>query len=230
MGWLDLIIENPDKGKKKQEASAPSQGQAAKFPESGYVAAQSSVTMPTSVVMPPQTNLSCEPYLATVLEVYDNGFEKLNQPGYDFFEFYKAVTSAGIDNPSVYQMAITMAQTMDKNVSKDNLVSQSDFYVNEIMKVHSQYVEGGTKKRQELLSKKESEKKQLETDLASLKMQLEAITNQINLTNSNLMGIDNKYASDLTEVDCKLMANDVAKDRILVSIEKVKQGLINNVK
>jgi hypothetical protein len=229
MGWLDLIIENPDKGKKQEEANTASQNEAVKFPETNY-GTQASVSTQAGVAMPPQANPNCEPHLQKVLEVYDLGFEKLNQPGYDFFEFYKAVTSAGIDNPSVYQMALTMAQTMDKEVSKDKLVSQSDFYVSEIMKVHSQYVEGGTGKRQELLSKKENEKRQLETDLASLKMQLEAITNQINLANTNLMGIDNKYANDLTEVDCKLMANDVAKDRILASIEKVKQGLINNVK
>jgi hypothetical protein len=32
------------------------------------------------------------------------------------------------------------------------------------------------------------------------------------------------------EVECKLMANDVAKNNLLASIDKVKQGLINNVK
>ena len=41
--------------------------------------------------------------------------------------------------------------------------------------------------------------------------------------------IDNKYANELTEVDCKLMANDVAKDKILSSINAVKQGLTNNL-
>jgi hypothetical protein len=39
-----------------------------------------------------------------------------------------------------------------------------------------------------------------------------------------------KYVNELTDTDCKLMANDVAKDKIIASINKVKQGLINNVK
>ena len=162
--------------------------------------------------------------------MYETGFEGLNMEGYDFFEFYKAILSAGADNPAVYPMAFTMAQTMDKKITKDSLTSQSDFYVQEISKVHTKYVENGTSKKNELLNRKEEERQQLNTEVQNLKMQIEALTNQMNNAQNNLTQIDNKYANDLLEVDCKLMANDLAKNNLLASINKVKQGLINNVK
>jgi predicted nucleic acid-binding Zn-ribbon protein len=80
-----------------------------------------------------------------------------------------------------------------------------------------------------LLSTKENERSQLSSELDGLKMQMEAISNQIVSKQSSLSEIDNKYANELTEVDCKLMANDVAKDKILSSINAVKQGLTNNL-
>jgi CII-binding regulator of phage lambda lysogenization HflD len=150
--------------------------------------------------------------------------------GYDFFEFYKAILSAGADNPAVYPMAFTMAQSMDKKITRDLLITQSDFYVQEISKVHTKYVGGGNDKKNELLGRKENEREQLGTEVQNLRMQIEALTNQLNNAQNNLVQIDNKYANDLTEVECKLMANDVAKNNLLASIDKVKQGLINNVK
>ena len=162
--------------------------------------------------------------------MYEAGFDGLNMDGYDFFEFYKAILSAGADNPAVYPMAFTMAQSMDKKITRDLLVTQSDFYVQEISKVHTKYVEGGSGKKNELLSRKENEREQLGTEVQNLKMQIEALTHQMNNAQNNLTQIDNKYANDLMEVECKLMANDVAKNNLLASIDKVKQGLINNVK
>jgi predicted nucleic acid-binding Zn-ribbon protein len=98
------------------------------------------------------------------------------------------------------------------------------------MKVHKSYVDNGTTKKNQLLSTKENERSQLSSELDGLKMQMEAISNQIVSKQSSLSEIDNKYANELTEVDCKLMANDVAKDKILSSINAVKQGLTNNLK
>lgn len=234
MSWKNWIFENPEgEEPKKESAQKPSDG-TLKFPsaigaQTAVATAPSAPATPTMNI-PPQTNPACQPHLEKILEMYDKGFEGLNKPGYDFFEFYKAVITAGVDNPAVYPMALTMAQTMDGSVNKDKLVSESDFYVTEINKVHTSYVESGNSKKSQLIGKKDSERSQLSKELDNLRMQLEAITNQINITQENLNNIDNKYADDLLEVDCKLMANDVAKDRILASIEKVKQGLINNVK
>lgn len=238
MSWKDLFIINEDETKK--EATAPATSEPVKFPS-----ATNSVTMaptgfgspsvgtpvtPPSMGIPLESNPMCKPHMEKIIQMYETGFDGLNMEGYDFFEFYKAILSAGADNPTVYSMAFNMAQSMDKKITKDSLISQSDFYIQEISKVHTKYVDGGNGKKNELLSRKERERDQLNTEVQNLKIQIEELMNQMNNSQNSLAQIDNKYADDLTEVDCKLMANDVAKNNLLASIDKVKQGLINNVK
>jgi hypothetical protein len=237
MGFKDLFFIN-NGGEKKPETVVPSTTEPVRFPEANQsVNTSFPTTFPTSapVANTPQPvasvqNPSCQPHLDKIVQLYESGFDGLNQPGYDFYEFFKAVISGGIDNPQVYAMALSMGKAMDANVSKDTLITQSQFYIDEIMKVHATYVENGTVKKNQLLSTKESERTQLANELDSLKMQMEAISNQIVLKQGLLGDIDNKYGNDLLDIDCKLMANDVAKDKILTSINLVKQGLTNNLK
>ena len=234
MGLKDLFFINNDE-EKKPETVAAAATEPVRFPgvnqavNTTFPSATVSVT-PTPQVVASVENPSCQPHLDKIVQLYESGFDGLNQSGYDFYEFYKAVVSGGVDNPQVYAMALSMGKAMDGNVSKESLLSQSQFYIDEIMKVHTSYVENGTSKKNQLLTTKENERSQLSTELDGLKMQMEAISNQIVSKQTSLSEIDNKYANDLLEVDCKLMANDVAKDKILTSINSVKQGLTNNLK
>lgn len=243
MSWKNLFIINNEE-EAKEEALAANIGEPVKFPNGDPVkfpGTNVNVTMAPagfgtpqmgvpSAGIPIESNPMCQPHMEKIMQMYEAGFDGLNMEGYDFFEFYKAILSAGADVPAVYPMAFTMAQSMDKKITRDLLVTQSDFYVQEISKVHTKYVEGGNGKKNELLNRKENEREQLGTEVQNLKMQIEALTNQMNNAQNNLAQIDNKYANDLMEVECKLMANDVAKNNLLASIDKVKQGLINNVK
>lgn len=234
MGLKDLFFINNDE-EKKPETVAAAATEPVRFPgvnqavNTTFPSATVSVT-PTPQVVASVENPSCQPHLDKIVQLYESGFDGLNQSGYDFYEFYKAVVSGGVDNPQVYAMALSMGKAMDGNVSKESLLSQSQFYIDEIMKVHTSYVENGTSKKNQLLTTKENERSQLSTELDGLKMQMEAISNQIVSKQTSLSEIDNKYANDLLEVDCKLMANDVAKDKILTSINSVKKGLTNNLK
>jgi hypothetical protein len=234
MGLKDLFFINNEE-EKKPETVAPVATQSVTFPGASQTLNTTFPTASTPVATIPQPvasiqNPSCQPHLDKIVQLYESGFDGLNQPGYDFYEFFKAVISGGIDNPQVYAMALSMGKAMDGNVSKDTLITQSQFYIDEIMKVYGTYVENGTSKKNQLLATKENERSQLSNELDGLKMQMEAISNQIVSKQTSLSEIDNKYANDLLEVDCKLMANDVAKDKILTSINSVKQGLTNNLK
>lgn len=238
MNWKKYVFI--DGAEAENKTASPATSEPVKFPSatnSVTVAPTSfespnvgTPTTPPSVGIPLESNPMCQPHMEKIIQMYEAGFDSLNMEGYDFFELYKAILSTGADNPAVYPMAFTMAQSMDKKITRDLLITQSDFYVQEISKVHTKYVEGGSAKKNELLGRKENEREQLSTEVQNLRMQIEALTHQMNNAQNNLTQIDNKYANDLTEVDCKLMANDVAKNNLLASIDKVKQGLINNVK
>jgi len=159
-------------------------------------------------------------------EKYNSTFDGLNQPGYDFYEFYKAIVSANmVDNPQGYQMALSMATAMDATVTKDHLISQADFYIGKLNELYNQHVTSGNAKKQDLLTQKNAENNSLTTDLATLKQQLEFIQSQITQKESDLSSIDAKYTPLIGEVDAKLVANEVVKNDFIGRITKVKENL-----
>lgn len=170
-------------------------------------------------------------HLNKFIEMYQSGFDGLNIAGYDFYEFFQAiVNSGGIDNPQMYTMAMTMGIAMDKTTNKDRLLSQADFYVNEVNKVYNQYVSTGTSKKQDLMNQKNSENSTLIQDINNLKAQIDSINAQINAKQNQLSAIGSKYDIPISEIDSKLKANEIAKETILSNILKVKAGISNNLK
>lgn len=167
---------------------------------------------------------------AKTLEMYEAGFDSLNQPGYDFYEFFKAVMAGGVDNPSIYGMAFGMGVAMDKTITKDKLLMQSDYYITEINKVYNEYVTKGNGKRQEVINQKNHENESLVGELNLMRQQLEQLQVQIADRENKLSVIDSKYGPILVEVEAKITANDMAKQKIVGSIEQVKNGITNNLK
>ena len=168
--------------------------------------------------------------LAKALDMYENGFDSLNQPGYDFYEFYKAVMAGDVDNPAIYGMAFGMGTAMDRTITKAKLLQQSEFYIAEINKVYNDYVAKGNTKRQEVLNQKNHENESLVSELSLMKQQLEQLQIQIADRENKLSVIDSKYGPILSDVENKIVANDMAKEKIVGSIEQVKNGIINNLK
>ena len=169
-------------------------------------------------------------HLSKAVEIYQQGFESLNQSGYDFYEFYKAVMQAGVDNPQMYVMAFTMSSAMDKTISKNSLLQQADFYLSEIKKQHNDFVVKGSNRKQELVSQRDNENKALLDELELMKQQMEMLKSQIQDRQNKLNAIGSKYEPQIQEVDSKLVANDTAKSQLIGSIEQVKNGILNNLK
>lgn len=163
------------------------------------------------------------------MDLYEKGFDELNQVGYDFYEFYKAIIGAGVDNPAMYTMALNMAKAMDSNVSKENLLKQSEFYLTEITNVYKQYVSQGKQKEGSLKTQKAGEEQSLQTELATVQQQLQNLQQQENSIKIKIGAIDQKYATQLHDISCKLEANDTAKREIFESINKVKRGINANL-
>lgn len=237
MGLKDLFIVSDENAndQPKQEVVKPTTS-ATKFPTIETTEEPSSIfsafgfgkTETPTPVHSMSTQASNE-HLEKAFDLYQKGFDSLNQPGYDFYEFYQAVMQAGPTNPQIYAMALTMASAMDKSVTKDKLIQQSEFYLGEINKVYQDYNSKGLVKKQELTTQKQHENESLVSELSLLRQQLEAIQTQITDRENKLSVIDVKYAPMMGEVDSKLSANDIAKNKIVQSIEQVKNGIINNL-
>ena len=237
MGLKDLFIvsdENTD-NKPVQEPVKQVAPSTTKFPSSTPKAEEATSnafgfgSAPTPTPTYQSSNVSNEA-LAKTLEMYEAGFDSLNQPGYDFYEFFKTVMAGGADNPAIYGMAFGMGSAMDKSITKDKLLVQSDFYITEINKVYNDYVAKGNGKRQEVINQKNHENESLLGELNLMRQQLEQLQIQISDRENKLSVIDSKYGPILNEVDSKIAANDLAKQKIVGSIEQVKNGIINNLK
>lgn len=190
----------------------------------------SKTSFPNATSVPASVDaVSCGPHLDNIMSMYEQGFDSLNQSGYDFYEYFKSVIKVGSDNPEMYKMAFTMGQSMEPTVSKASLVNQSKFYIDEITSVHRHYVETGKSKLDEMVRLKESEESGLRQEIIDVEAEIERLKAIRNQKTNELSTIDGKYANEIHDVKCKLMANDVARDSIISSINKVVTGINNNI-
>lgn len=235
MGLKDLFIISDEADKKKEVKEVVKEKTITKFPTNETTPSTTTSTFgfgsstPSPSLQISSNDISQE-HLTKFLDMYQKGFDALNQAGYDFYEFFQSVCEGGLENSQVYAMAFKMGTVMDKTITKEKLLSQSEFYCTEILKSYNQYVTSGSNKKQELVSQKETENQTLTNDLSLLKQQLENITIQIKNKESKLSLIDDKYQPLLAEVDSKLKANEFAKSKLISTIEQVKQGITNNLK
>ncbi len=164
-----------------------------------------------------------------VLAVYEKGFEGLNQEGYDFFEMYKAVMAVGADNPQSYTMAMAMAKGIQPNLSKQSLLEKANFYVTEIQKVHAGYAQKGNQKKAELANQSTTERSNLNAIILNLEHQITQLQSQLASNKAELEALDVKFAAPIDEMEQRIAANDEAKNTILNSIQKVINGINQNL-
>ncbi len=221
--WKGLFI-NDETSKEKNTTETPSQSQPSSnsFPESSKPVSK----FPEPA---PKATLVSDTVLNTIVEMYESGFDSLNKPGYDFYEFFKAIKAVGSNDPSIYKMALTMAQGVDQSVTKDTLLTQADFYINEIEKVHKQYQTQGNAKRTSILSEQKAKKDTLNTEISDLEKKLIEIQNQISVKKDLLQSLDADIMSEVSEIDQKIVANDKARSKILETIVVVVNGIKSNI-
>lgn len=173
-----------------------------------------------------QEYLNCEPHMANILAKYEQGFESLNLPGYDFFEFFSAVMLAGPENPQVYDMAFVMGKSMDATLTKEKLIKDADYYLGELQKVYETFKNEGESVLKKIKTDKDMSSNELVSRVEMIKSQIEGLTNELNNANSELMTLDSKFEPQMIEIQCKLKANEVASQTLSGKIKLVK----NNIK
>ena len=245
MSWKSLLIndENEDENgqPKEKQVVPPKNTPRPQFPETPSQNGGDSFNTPqfnSPQFNSPQSFTTTGPsgsvpqtFIDNAMAVYKNGFDSLNQAGYDFYELYQMVSEGGdVSNPQVYQMAFRMATTMDKTLTKDKLLLSAEYYLSEINKQYNNFVAQGNTKKDNLITQKNNENHTLTTDLESLNQQLEALKIQINDRQNKLNAIDSKYAPLIGDVENKLEANSIAKNQLVQSIEQIKSGISNNIK
>jgi hypothetical protein len=215
--WKSLFINdeanNNSEGKTAAQPSAPiSPAPDNKFPT------QVTESFPTGGSL---TN----PFLNEIFEIYDKGFESLNEAGFDFFELYKSVMAVGVTNPQSYQMAFAMGKSLRSDLTKEFLLQKGSFYITEIEKVYAKYDTIGKTKKADLDNTITKEKYNLSKSISDLEAKIVELQKELEAKKMELQKIDPLNMEQLSEIQLKMEANNLAKQKILSSINTVITGI-----
>lgn len=210
--WKSLFI-NEDSNKSANAKEEPQNTFSEnKFPETNI--------NPTIIT----SNLN-NPFLGEILDVYQKGFDGLNSEGFDFFELYKSVSAVGVTNPQSYQMAFAMGKTINPALTKEFLVEKAKHYLTEIDKVHAKYESTGNAKKNDINSKINQEKNSLSKSITDLESKIVELQKELNQKKIELEKVDLLNKEDFSEIELKIEANNIAKQRIVESINTVLTGV-----
>lgn len=172
-----------------------------------------------------------------VIATYEAGLDAINMPGYDFYEFYMAVSAGGATSPQTYQMAFTMAKAFDKSVSPAKLLQDAEFYISKINEVHGQYVSQGQQKLNALRDQRNAEQQSLQQEadhaaqrIRQLKAELQQLETLIQEKQQALASIDSKSRPQENSIREKLQANDLAKKASIEKLTAIKNGIQQYIK
>ena len=214
--WKHLFVKTDEPKAGKEEAA-----EAFSFPASETI-----VPAATTGSFAPAPAPANDAVVSEVIEVYESGLESINMPGYDFYEFYKAISSTGLSGEHTYQLAYQMARSMDKTITVQKLIGDAEFYISKINEVHGQYVSQGQAKLRSLEEKKKAERGQLQGEIdhgsariAQLRAELQQLESAVNQKKAMLSKIDEGFLPQEKAIREKLAANDTART---VSIEKLQ--------
>jgi hypothetical protein len=209
--WKSLFINEDNNQSKNEEVKPASFPQNNKFPD-------------TDTNSNP-INTSTNPFLGEVIDIYQKGFDGLNVEGFDFFEMYKSVNAVGVTNPQSYQMAFTMGKTINPKLTKEFLLDKAKYYSVEIEKVYEKYNITGNSKKSDLNLKINENKNNLSKGIADIEAQIEQLQKQLEAKRLELSRIDNDNAQEFAELQLKIEANNMARQKIQDSINLVVTGI-----
>lgn len=215
--WKSLFIAENDE---KDTASPPKT-----TPTNVVVENQQANQFPNTTPTTTNTSNSANPFIGEVLEVYEKGFESLNHEGFDFFELYKSVNAVGVNNPQSYQMAFAMGKSLRPDLSKQLLLDKSQVYISEIEKVFKNYDVIGNSKQSELNNGILKRKEGLSKSIEDIQSQITKLQNDLQQKSSELQQIDTENKQQFLEIQQKIEANAIAKQKILESINTVINGV-----
>jgi hypothetical protein len=234
--WKSLFVKDSDTDTAKKDATeAAKKNTSESF---SFPVADTHSFQPNSGsgnVTPPPAAI--DPTVKEVLDVYESGLDSINMPGYDFYEFYKAITSIGQANDHTYQLAYQMAKSLDKTVTAQKLMADAEFYISKINEVHGQYTSQGQQKMNALQQQKNGDKEKLQREIdagaariSQLRAELQQLEADINQKRGILAKTDESFNPQEKTIREKLMANDMARKISIDKLNSIKEGILKYIK
>jgi peptidoglycan hydrolase CwlO-like protein len=133
--------------------------------------------------------------------------------------------AVGATNPQSYQMAFAMGKSLNPDLTKAFLLEKSNFYISEIEKVYTKYDATGNSKNKNLLAAINTQKSNLSKEISDLETQIAKLQQELESKKAQFLKIDSENGQEFNEIQQKIEANNIAKQKILESINVVVTGI-----
>jgi hypothetical protein len=160
-----------------------------------------------------------------------------NQSGFDFLEFTESLFEEKQNpGPEVYKTVFRIAQKIDKSLTPSRLLDSAMFYKDLVQRTAEAEISKGGSKKQGLQAEKDTEKTNLNNSLKSTRTKIQQLNKQIlelqnqeTALSNQLSAIDQKYDTQVTDIERKINAIRNAKEQVIVSIVDIEAGIKSNL-
>lgn len=180
------------------------------------------IQQPTHIAPSPISHVdNCENEVKQVLEQYEAHLAKVNLEGYDFYEFYNAVMSNGIDNVVAYPIIFNTARSFDPTLTSQKITETGQFYLGEIIKAFEDFDKMCKSRLDEFEKTKEAEKNSMNYRIKNIETQIQELQKELSEAYIQLNEVDGKYVVDIERVKCLEFANRSVKSNMETTINKI---------
>lgn len=159
-----------------------------------------------------------------------DALEKANLPGYDYFEFIKAIDAQMTIIPSEamrFQSSFAMASTM--GVTVQTLLTSAQHYLDTLSAKEKEFISALEKHSTDAVGGKEGQISAIDSEMKKMAEQIQKLTQDINLLQEQRTVLTNEISTNRIKIDTvKNNFNATLKtinDRIINDINKIKQYL-----
>ncbi|KIA93714.1 hypothetical protein OC25_11735 [Pedobacter kyungheensis] len=155
--------------------------------------------------------------------------EKMNEPGLDFFEVWNAAAEMGSVDAATIKAAYTSLKYVEKDLSKQKLLTTGRNYATELKKVIDQESNQKQQQKQNIENSIVDEKNRLANEIKIIEQDLADLKAKLHTKEQDLKNINAKYDPQLKDIDQKIALGNAAVNEVIADIEKALSIIETNI-
>jgi len=155
--------------------------------------------------------------------------EKMNEPGLDFFEVWNAAAEMGSVDAATIKAAYTSLKYVEKDLSKQKLLTTGRNYATELKKVIDQESNQKQQQKQNIENSLIDEKNRLADEIKTIEQDIADLKAKLQNKEQDLKSINAKYDPQLKDIDQKIALGNAAVNEVIADIEKALSIIETNI-
>ena len=160
------------------------------------------------------------------LEFITQAIEKNNLPGFDYFEFKRAVTQLGamkLDEPTAYKSAFTTAATL--GITKEKLIETAGYYRNVVEKEKEHFAQALENQTATKVAARQQEVSRLRDQIERHKIEIARLQDEIGGYLNQADAAEASVKSESEKLEKSKTAFEKAHQSVLTTIDRDVEGM-----